>query len=111
MSRVFSAVVVVALSVFTSCATAGETAGMMASDPMVKSGATALAAKVGINESYVTLAASTAQSLLGQGKDQTAAIKGGVDQAAARASADGKPFTPEQSSGLMQGLSGLLGSK
>jgi hypothetical protein len=111
MSRLFTAVFIVAVAVFTSCATAGETAGMMAGDPLVKTGVTALASKVGINESYVTMASTAAQSLLGQGKDKTAAIKGGVDQAAAKASADGKAFTPEQTTGLMQGLSGLLGSK
>jgi Na+-transporting NADH:ubiquinone oxidoreductase subunit NqrD len=110
MFRVIALAVVVALSTF-ACATdsAAQTGAMMA-DP-VKASVAALAAKVGISENYVTLAMTAATTLLGQGKDQAAAVKSGVEQAATKATADGKAMTTEQTGALSQGLLGLLGQK
>ena len=99
-------VLAAALAFTTSCAT--TTASQVAASPLVSSGVSALATQLGIDPTYVSLAMTAAQTLLGQGKDQAAAVGGAVDEAAAKAKADGKAFTTEQMSGLAQGITGML---
>lgn len=75
--------------------------------------AAALAAQLGINETYVTAAMNAAQSALGSAPEKTPeakaqAAQAGVDSAAAQAQADGKPLAEEQKTGLLEGLKGLL---
>jgi hypothetical protein len=92
--------------------TAANLAGSVAGSDVTKAAVAALASKVGIGENYVALALNAAQGLLGSGQktaeEKATAAQGGVDQAAAQAASDGKAFTEEQKSGLLEGLKGLL---
>ena len=94
-----------------ACAKGGATPAPAASsgNPMMDAATKALADKIGVNQQYVQLAATTAQSMLASGSDEQTAIAGGVDKAAAQASADGKPMTAEQKSGLLDGLKSVIG--
>lgn len=87
------------------------TATSMATDAS-KAAVTALAAKVGVGENYVTMALDAAKGLLGSGtptaEAKAAAAQQGVDKAAAQAQTDGKAFTDEQKNGLIEGLKGML---
>jgi Na+-transporting NADH:ubiquinone oxidoreductase subunit NqrD len=96
---------------FTACATGSGAQTVAAVAEPLKAPIAALAGKIGINESYVTLAVNTAQALLGQGKDQGTAVKQGVEQAASKALADGKVMSTDQQASLAQGINGLLGAK
>jgi hypothetical protein len=99
------------MSLAVNCANqTGAQTAMAVAEPL-KAPIAALAGKVGVNESYVTMALSTAQSLMGQGKDQATAAKAGVDQAASKATADGKAMSSDQQASLLSGLTGLLGGK
>jgi hypothetical protein len=91
-----------------NCATPAAATTATSSDPLMGA-ASALASKIGVDPMYVSLAVTGAQALMGQGKDVPAAAKEGAAQAAAKATADGKPFTTDQSSGLLSGLTGMLG--
>ena len=91
-----------------ACAKNQSAAPASAGNSMMQSGAAALASKLNINQSYVELAASTAQSLMAKGSDEPSAINQGVDEAAAKASADGKPLSTDQRSGLLDGLKNLI---
>ena len=92
--------------------TAANLASSVAGSDVTKAALAALAAKVGIGENYVSLAFSAAQGLLGSGtktaEQKAAAAQGGVDKAAAQAASDGKAFSDDQKSGLLEGLKGLL---
>ncbi len=67
-----------------------------------------VASKLNINPTYVEIAATTAQSLVGQGTAPADAAARGTEQAALRASGDGTPLTPLQTGGLTEELTSLL---
>lgn len=95
-----------------ACAKGGSTPAPAASssgNPMMDAATKAIADKTGIDQPYVQLAATTAQSMLASGSDQSSAIAGGVNTAADKAEADGKPMSADQKSGLLEGLKGIIG--
>jgi len=106
-------IVILALAA-AGCATSGGAGGGQStmSGDASKGAATAIAAKLGISESYVTTALEAAQSALGGGQktadDKATAAQAGVDKAAAQAQTDGKPLTDDQKTGLLDSIKGLL---
>ncbi len=96
---------------FTACATGSGAQTVAAVADPLKGPITALAGKIGISETYVTLAVNTAQSLLSQGQDKGTAVKQGVEKAASTALAEKKVMSTEQQASLAEGINGLLGAK
>jgi hypothetical protein len=97
----------------TTAATGNATgAASGAMSGMENGAASALAAKIGIDSKYVTMALDAAKSAYSGGAQtadaKTAAVQSGVDKAATQAQADGKAFTDEQKGGLTTGLAELL---
>ena len=98
----------VSLSV-AACGGASATGGSQAAATV--SPTAAVAAKLGISETYVTGAVDAAKAALGAGtkpEEKAAAAQVGVDKASAQAQTDGKPLTDEQKTGLVESLKGLL---
>lgn len=98
-----------ALCVAAGCGSSGGAAAGGSTASSVASQATAaLASKLGISKTLVDLALEKAKSMLSSGADKATAAQAGVDAAASQAEADGKAFTEDQKSGLLEGLKGML---
>lgn len=96
-----------------ACSGAAQSAGGPAAGAGAQAGAaTAVAAKLGVDEKYVTMAVDAAQSAFGTSQktadDKASAAQAGVDKAAAQAQTDGKPLTDDQKTGLVDAVKGLL---
>ena len=95
-----------------SCSGAAGSAGGATTAGAQGGAATAIAAKLGVDEKYVTMAVDAAQSTFGSSPkgpdDKATAAQAGVDKAAAQAQTDGKAFTADQQTGLVDAVKGLL---
>jgi hypothetical protein len=103
---------VLSTATFGCATTGGASTGAAVGTEEGKALIGALASKLGINQSYVSTALSTAQGQLGGGpktaEAKSSAAQQGVDKVAAQAQTDGKALTDEQKTGLLDGIKELL---
>jgi hypothetical protein len=111
VSRLF-ATFVVSVGIW-GCATAGSgNSGANVANEAEKTAVSALASQLGVSGNYVSLAVTTAKSVLGSGEktpeQKAAAAQQGVEKAAAQAKTDGNVITDQQKTTLVDGIKGLL---
>jgi hypothetical protein len=111
MKIIQTAIVVLALGLaLGACAGASQSAG--GTNTAQSGAATAVAAKLGISDKYVTMAMDAATAAFGaspkSADDKATAAQAGVDKAATQAQTDGTPLTDDQKTGLVDAVKGIL---